>query len=78
MSDEPKRVRLTITANALRGGHPSKSVFGLLIEGQSIVASTCSKSNKRAVVREAKRDCKRWGWTLTDVYDHFEGRRVVR
>ena len=78
MSDEPKRVRLTITANATRGGHPSGSVFGLLIEGQSIVSSTCSKSNKRAVIREAKRDCKAWGWTLTDVWDQFQGRRVVR
>lgn len=75
---EPKRVRLTITANATRNGHPSRSVFGLLIEGQVIVASTCSKSNKRSVIREAKERCEAWGWTLTDVYDKFQGRKVVR
>lgn len=73
-----KRVRLTITSNGTRNGHPSPSVFGLIIEGQTVVSTTCSKRNKRAVVREAARDCKRWGWTLTDVYDQFQGRRVVR
>ena len=70
------KVKIVVMANSTRGGHPSPSVFTVLLSDK-VEWVGCSSNVKSYAVAEARAAAKRLGYSVTGIEDRFKGKRII-